>query len=108
MIYISGPMTGYDDLNYPAFDYAARELRFNCENVISPHEINSLDNTDSYAECLRKRLFALLLCDTIYMLDGWCGSKGATLEHHIAITLGMRRLFQERTNNHVMQSNSER
>jgi hypothetical protein len=39
IIYISGPMTGYPDLNFPAFHLAASVLRSEGFTVISPAEI---------------------------------------------------------------------
>jgi hypothetical protein len=39
-IYLSGPMTGLPDLNFPAFNAAASALRAKGLNVINPAEIN--------------------------------------------------------------------
>ena len=54
-IYVSGPMSGLPDLNFPAFHAAAAELRALGHTVVNPAEKQS---------------------------------KGATLEHHVAVQLG--------------------
>ena len=94
MVYISGPMSGHPQLNYDAFQDATRKLRVMGLYVISPHEINPNDGSVSYQDCLRRDLAALLLCDSIYMLEGWVTSKGACLEKHIADCLNMQIQFQ--------------
>lgn len=58
-LYVAGPMTGYQDLNFPAF----------------------------HAETARLR--ELLGCNAIVLLAGWAQSRGATLEHHVASSLGL-------------------
>lgn len=40
-IYISGPMTGLPDFNFPAFHDAAARLRERGHEVANPAEINS-------------------------------------------------------------------
>lgn len=88
-IYLSGPMTGLPELNFPAFAKWAAYLREQGHSVVSPHELVP-DNTKSWAECMRIDLMALLKCHAIYLLPGWDKSRGALLEHHIAHALGMR------------------
>lgn len=41
-------------------------------------------------ECMKKVIPLLLQCDKIYMLKGWKQSRGAKLEHFIALKLGIR------------------
>ena len=88
-IYISGPMTGYADLNMPAFHQAAGMLRQLGHEVVNPAEINS-DPGISWEVCLRADIKALCDCDTIAMLSGWEQSKGAHLELHVAHRLGLK------------------
>ena len=38
-VYVAGPMRGYVDYNYPAFDSACEVLREAGYDVVSPHEI---------------------------------------------------------------------
>lgn len=88
-VYLSGPMTGMPDWNFPAFNAEAARLRALGYDVVNPAEINP-DTTTHYNECLRHDLQALLTCDTIAMLDGWMDSNGAHLEMHIAHRVGIK------------------
>lgn len=89
-IYISGPMTGYPKYNFPAFETAAKRLRLIGLDVVSPHEFGE-GGVQSWSDYLRKDLIALLeRCDSVATLHGWEKSKGATLEVHVARSLGMR------------------
>lgn len=85
-IYIAGPMTGVPDLNFPAFNAAAARLRAAGHEVVNPAEINP-DPGMSWVDCMRRDIPALCTCEAIAMLPGWGQSKGATLEHFIAMKL---------------------
>ena len=37
----------------------------------------------------------MMECDTIYLLDGWSASKGATIEHDLAWKLNMTILYED-------------
>lgn len=87
--YIAGPMTGKPDLNFPAFREAAEKLRAIGHDVVSPAEVNP-DHSMPWAECLKRDIPALCTCDSIVLLPGWINSRGATLERHIAVELGMQ------------------
>lgn len=87
-IYLSGPMTGHADLNFPAFNAEAHRLRNLGYEVVNPAEINQGPNP-GWHECMRKDLKALLDCDTLALLDGWQQSAGAHLEMHVAHRVGM-------------------
>lgn len=87
-IYLSGPMTGKPDLNFPAFHAEATRLRELGYAVINPAELNS-DPSAGWHTCMRKDLQALLDCDALALLDGWQQSAGAHLEMHVAHRVGM-------------------
>jgi len=87
-IYIAGPMTGLPDLNFPTFHTEAARLRSLGHEVINPAEINP-DKHLTWLECMRTDIAVLVFCDAVQLLPGWQGSKGATLEHHIAERLGL-------------------
>jgi len=88
-IYISGPMTGLPEFNYPAFHQAAAELRAQGLEVVNPAE-NGIPADAPWQEHMREDIRMLMDCDTIHMLPGWRESNGAKLEHHIAVALGFR------------------
>lgn len=83
-------MTGYPELNYPAFEMAAKQLRALGYTVISPHELNPNTGSVCYEDCLRADIAALLLCDAVALLPGHEKSRGAILERSIAEALGMK------------------
>ena len=87
-IYISGPMSNMPDLNRPAFNAKAVELRALGHEVVNPAELPEIPG-GTWAEYLKRDIPLLLECDRIYMIDGWRDSKGATLELEIASTLGI-------------------
>ena len=87
-IYISGPMTGHDDHNFPAFHAAAERFRQAGWEVANPAE-NFGGRTDlSRAVYLRLDLTMLSQCDAVAMLPGWEDSRGAKLEYMVAHELG--------------------
>lgn len=85
-LYVSGPMTGYPDLNHPAFAEATAELRAAGYAVTSPPE---LGDRGSWQANLKMDVIELLGCDAVATLEGWEESRGANLEVHVARTLGM-------------------
>ena len=87
-VYISGPMSGMPEHNFPAFNAEADRLRGLGYDVVNPVDINPNVGTP-WQECLRQDLLALLTCDTLALLDGWTGSSGAHLEMHVAHRIGM-------------------
>lgn len=89
-LYISGPMTGYDDDNKPAFNQAAVFLRSLGHHVINPVESDEFAKTKSWTDFLRKDIVLIAReCDCVALLPGWEHSRGARLEVFIAAKLGM-------------------
>jgi nucleoside 2-deoxyribosyltransferase len=88
-IYLAGPMTGHKDLNFPAFNAAANVLRELGYRVINPAELNK-DPTTPWAECMKLDIKYLVDCDMLVLMEGWETSRGASLEHHIAMSLGLQ------------------
>lgn len=104
--YVSGPMRGYPEFNFPAFSVATERLRrdFGCE-VFSPAERDLKEGFDptgldgSLDELVESfDLRDALACDCeficrrathIFMLSGWARSTGATAERALAIALGL-------------------
>lgn len=86
-VYVSGPMSGIPELNYPAFHGAASQLRDAGYLVSNPAQYPDLGET--WEQCLRRDLADLLECDGVAVLPGYSRSKGARLEVHVARRLGM-------------------
>ena len=87
-VYLSGPMTGLPELNFPAFCAEADRLRGLGYDVVNPAEINP-DAAMPWDQCMRADIKALCDCDMIALLPGWETSKGAHLELHIAHRIGI-------------------
>lgn len=90
-VYVSGPMTGIENLNFPAFNAAAERLRSAGFVVVNPAELNPDAEAKglTWNQCMRVDIRALMECEYVFMLPGWRASRGANLEHHIAQSLGM-------------------
>ena len=87
-IYLSGPMTGLPQFNYPTFYAAAAKLR-----ALGYVVENSAENPEplckSWAGYMRLALAQLVRCEIIVRLPGWQNSRGAVIESSISRILGM-------------------
>lgn len=88
-IYLSGPMTGYEDYNYPAFDRAAQMLREQGYIVFNPADQFDGDQSLEWTTYMRADIAAILECDEVAVLDGWEMSLGARLEVIVARSIGL-------------------
>lgn len=89
-VYIAGPMSGHDDFNFPAFYAAADNWREAGWEVLNPAELDGGDTSQTWLWYMKRDLPALLDCDAIAMLEGWENSRGARLEHAVALNAGLR------------------
>ena len=87
-IYIAGPMSGLPDFNYPAFHAAAAVLRAQGHHVENPAE-NPSPACGTWQGYMRMSLCQIAVCDCLYMLPGWRSSRGARIEHGLALDLGL-------------------
>ena len=87
VIYLSGPMTGLPEFNYPAFNAMAATLRGRGFMVNNPAE-NGMAGR-GWGECMRVAIKQLCDSDVIVMLDGWEYSRGAGIEISLAGDLGI-------------------
>lgn len=93
-IYVAGPMTGHPELNFPAFHAAAAELRALGHHVENPAEINA-DPKAQWLDCMRADIARLVTCDAVHMLPGWEKSRGAKVEHGLAVGLGLQVIYAQ-------------
>ena len=98
IIYIAGPMTGYPDWNRSRFKSAESRLSWDGHTVLNPARHIPMWNPEAIThEQYMKIAFAMIdACDTIYLLDGWRDSKGATQEYKYAVQHEKNVLFEER------------
>lgn len=90
VVYISGPMTGLPEFNYPAFARAQSAWEARGALVRSPHTAFSGDQSRSYGDCIRADVAMLVECSAIAMLPGWMASRGAKMELLVAQMMGCR------------------
>lgn len=93
-IYIAGPMTGLPDFNYPAFHAEAARLRALGFHVENPAE-NPAPACGSWEGFMRLAIAQLVSCDAIWLLPGWSASRGARIEHGLAVQLRLAVIYQE-------------
>lgn len=87
-VYLSGPMTGLPECNYPAFDAAAAQLRAAGFTVANPTE-NTAPPCGTWEGWMRLSVIQLAGCTHVARLPGWEKSKGARIEVDLALVLGM-------------------
>lgn len=87
-VYLSGPMTGLPDHNYPAFEAARTDLRQEGFKVLCPAEAGVVKGW-TWEQYLRRDLAMVISAHAVVVLDGWQQSRGACLEVHVARELGM-------------------
>jgi hypothetical protein len=113
VVYIAGPMRGYEYFNFPAFDKARDYLRSKGYlRIVSPADMDrsrGFDETDvpegydwvdldvigfELKPTVQRVVEAILGCDAIYMLRGWEESKGANAEKALAEWLGLNVYYE--------------
>ena len=88
LLYVSGPMTGLPEHNFPAFHRAECLLSESGYRVENPAHKGILTGW-TWADYLRHDLRRMLDCDGVAALPGHRMSRGARLELHVARELGM-------------------
>ncbi|KIL35199.1 hypothetical protein SD71_16055 [Cohnella kolymensis] len=87
VIYLSGPMSGIENLNFPEFNRIAQQLRGLGHKVINPAEVDQ--PVKEWSACMRNDIAELMKADTLALLKGWETSSGAGVEISIAAALKM-------------------
>lgn len=93
-LYVSGPMTGLPDLNYPAFNTVTAALREHGHTVYNPAEYDKDGRKFELRAGFRE--YAGWICDHaegLYMLPGWEKSEGARAEHALAVALKLQIVY---------------
>lgn len=119
-VYVAGPMTGFHEFNFPAFDEAEEFLNEKgFTTVFNPAEHDrwllkkpqgwlptdedhdgewkrwKIEGAPSLRDMLGADLNWIAKNAThIYMLKGWERSSGAKVEHALAVALGLEIIYQ--------------
>lgn len=87
IIYLSGPMTGYPDLNYPLFHEVTTELRSAGHRVYNPAEFPHDGDVSTFPIRQAFAAYCSFICleaNTLVLLPGWERSKGVAAEFMLA------------------------
>ncbi|MFK9079649.1 DUF4406 domain-containing protein [Pseudomonas neuropathica] len=87
-LYLAGPITGFEDFNFPAFNKMAADLRARGYIVENPAEHGVVVDAE-WGDYMAYDMTRLGLCGLVAVLPGWENSNGARLEVRIARELGM-------------------
>lgn len=114
-IYLSGPMRGHAEFNFPAFEHASRIIRINKpeDKLVSPHELDcqiedigrfdpnnfnpetNVDVKNHLTSVLKRDAELVLDSDLVLTMDGWEQSKGAVAEVMLARAAGIEHMQWE-------------
>lgn len=89
--YLSGPMTGLPEMNYPAFNAAAKMIRRHGDEVYNPAEWETRHNNGVFNLQIAFADYCTYICreaDAVVVLDGWQNSPGASAEVALADAIG--------------------
>lgn len=88
-IYISGKITGIENDASAIFGKAEMELQAKGYETVNPMTLNH-NHDKSWHAYMKEDIKALCDCDEVFMLKNWIDSKGAIIEHTIAMYLGIK------------------
>jgi nucleoside 2-deoxyribosyltransferase len=107
-VYIAGPMRGYKNFNFDAFDAARAEVSALGYHPISPADMDRLyegwgkyppadfvPTKEDRIRFMRRDLAAIEESDAIYLLEGFEDSTGALDEMTHADFIGLELIYQE-------------
>ena len=106
-IYLSGPMTGIPDFNYPLFHSCTAVLRSYGYKVFNPAEFFDGDQTLPKETYMKEDIARVLDSQIVVTLPNWETSSGAQLEVEVARACGIpvvdfqEFMINERKNQHV-------
>lgn len=107
-VYISGPMSDVENLNFEEFEKAEIKMKSFGFEVFNPHKfmeletkafnesIQGLTKNEVWVKYMKVDLIKMLQeCEFVLALNNWERSRGATLELFIAKSLGMPIIHHE-------------
>ena len=93
VVYIAGPMTGYENGNKEAFDKAEKDIKEEKNTiVINPACLPAGLTQFAYMDIC---LAMIRSCHAVYFLRGWESSEGAVAENALAKKLKKILIYEE-------------
>lgn len=93
--YISGPITGMDNLNKDAFYNVEKKILESGKEVSIFNPSNITIENGSWSDYMDVCIYNLIDCEKIIMLKGWDKSKGARIEKTISTALGIKVVYED-------------
>jgi len=87
-VYISGKITGIENEAVALFQAAEDYLLSIGHEPVNPMKLDH-DHDLKWESYMKLDLIALLCCDGIFLLSNWESSRGATIEHQLAIDMNL-------------------
>jgi hypothetical protein len=98
-VYISGRITGLVLAEAQAlFEYVEEQLAKAGHEPVNPMKLLPYDPKHSWVDYMVADIRGLLTCDAILMLPNWTESKGAKVEHAIAVSMGLQCFYSQNHN----------
>ena len=99
-IYISGRISGLNiETAKRSFEYAVHELMlskaYHINDIVNPFDIRPFLGLNNWWCYMFSDIMALRKCEAIFMLKGWQNSRGACIEHLIAVWCKKIVIYQE-------------
>lgn len=95
-IYISGKITGTPlELTKLKFQLVEDACLIWKHEPVNPFKLHDSLNKP-WEDLMKTDIEALKQCDAIYMLEGWQGSKGARIEHELALKMNLVIKYEEK------------
>lgn len=95
-VYISGPMTGLPEFNYPAFHEAEARLRALGHEVINPAVTGDADtshiDSPTWHDYMASAVKQMERSTALHQLPGWWRSFGAWIERVVAWKMRLERV----------------
>jgi len=109
-VYIAGPMTGYPLYNFEQFFAWAAAIRSTGDTPLNPagHDLSKMFNGWAYSEADYDEVIEYDLelirqeADRMFMLRGWNFSKGAQMEHKLAVELGLNIQYEAKRHIYIV------
>ena len=96
LVYVSGKITGMEELAAVIFDNAETILTNLGIQSLNPMKLNH-DHDKSWESYMRVCIKALCDCDCIYILPNYKESRGALMEIAIAKDLGLKLVYEQQS-----------